>query len=243
MAIQPINSGRAPIIWSTVDEAFSVINENFAELDARTVGATSSLTNGSYTLTLDESGNLNLPAGGDILNSEGFSVLGYTLPTASTMTLGGVKVDGTSITIADGVISAVGGEGGGGGVGLSSRVSLSVTTSILTNGETGNVTINGFKGYLLYKIDTSGAAWVRIYTDTLSRTADQGRSELTDPLPGSGVVAEVITTGAESVVISPGAVGFSNESIPDSNIRLAVTNKTGLATTITVTLTVVQLEA
>ena len=30
----------------------------------------------------------------------------YTLPTASTTTLGGVKVDGTSITIADGVISA-----------------------------------------------------------------------------------------------------------------------------------------
>ncbi len=30
----------------------------------------------------------------------------YTLPTASTTTLGGVKVDGTSITIADGVISS-----------------------------------------------------------------------------------------------------------------------------------------
>ena len=36
----------------------------------------------------------------------------YTLPTASTTTLGGVKVDGTSITIADGVISSTGGGGG-----------------------------------------------------------------------------------------------------------------------------------
>lgn len=35
----------------------------------------------------------------------------YTLPTASTSTLGGVKVDGNTITIADGVISAKGGSG------------------------------------------------------------------------------------------------------------------------------------
>ena len=33
----------------------------------------------------------------------------YTLPTASTSTLGGVKVDGSTITIADGVISSTGG--------------------------------------------------------------------------------------------------------------------------------------
>lgn len=35
----------------------------------------------------------------------------YTLPTASTDTLGGVKVDGETITIADGVISSSGGSG------------------------------------------------------------------------------------------------------------------------------------
>lgn len=36
----------------------------------------------------------------------------YTLPTASTTVLGGVKVDGTTVTIASGVISATGGGGG-----------------------------------------------------------------------------------------------------------------------------------
>lgn len=35
----------------------------------------------------------------------------YTLPTASTTTLGGVKVDGSTITITDGVISSTGGGG------------------------------------------------------------------------------------------------------------------------------------
>lgn len=38
----------------------------------------------------------------------------YTLPAATTSTLGGVKVDGTTITANDGIISAVGGGGGGG---------------------------------------------------------------------------------------------------------------------------------
>lgn len=36
----------------------------------------------------------------------------YTLPTASISTLGGVKVDGSTITITDGVISSKGGSGG-----------------------------------------------------------------------------------------------------------------------------------
>lgn len=35
----------------------------------------------------------------------------YTLPTASTSTLGGVKVDGSTITISNGIISSVGGSG------------------------------------------------------------------------------------------------------------------------------------
>jgi hypothetical protein len=37
----------------------------------------------------------------------------YTLPTASTTELGGVKIDGTTITINDGVISSTGGVGAG----------------------------------------------------------------------------------------------------------------------------------
>jgi hypothetical protein len=32
MSRQTINSGSAPILWSTVDEAFSRINDNFTEL-------------------------------------------------------------------------------------------------------------------------------------------------------------------------------------------------------------------
>ncbi len=132
---------------------------------------------------------------------------------------------------------------GGGGGSLQSRSNVAGTTASLANAATGNLTITGYKGYMLYKIQTSAAAWVRIYTDIASRTADSSRVEGADPAPGAGVVAEVITTGAQTILVSPGALGFSNETSPDTNIQLAVTNKSGGTTTITVTLTVVQLEA
>jgi hypothetical protein len=161
-------------------------------------------------------------------------------------------VDTTTAVPTDGqalVWSSAGGKwlpgtvsGGGGGT-LASRSAVAATTASLANTATGNLTITGYKGYMLYKIQTSAAAWVRIYTDTTSRTADATRLEGADPTPGSGVVAEVITTGAQTILISPGALGFSNETVPDTNIQLAVTNKSGGTTTITVTLTAVQLEA
>jgi hypothetical protein len=123
-----------------------------------------------------------------------------------------------------------------------SRAVLTGTTASLSNSASGNITITGYKGYMLYKIQTSAAAWVRIYTDSASRSADAARPEGSDPTPGSGVVAEVITTGAQTILISPGALGFSNETVPDTNIQLLVTNKSGTTRAIAVTLTAVQLE-
>jgi hypothetical protein len=95
---------------------------------------------------------------------------------------------------------------------------------------------------MLYKIQTSAAAWVRIYTDSASRDADASRLEGSDPVPGSGVIAEVITTSAQTILISPGALGFNNETVPNTNIQLRITNKSGTTRTISVTLTAVQLE-
>jgi hypothetical protein len=101
---------------------------------------------------------------------------------------------------------------------------------------------------MLYKITTSAAAWVRVYVSTAARTADASRAEGADPTPGSGVIAEVISTvgddssAAQTILISPGAIGFSNEATPSTNISLAVTNKSGSTAAITVTLTAVQLE-
>ena len=130
-----------------------------------------------------------------------------------------------------------------GGGALGTRASVAGTSASLANGASGDVDITGFKGYVLYKIQTSVASWVRLYTDSASRTADNSRSEGVDPAPGAGVIAEIITTGASTILISPGAFGFNNESSPTTNIPVRVTNKSGAASTVTVTLVVVQLEA
>jgi hypothetical protein len=95
---------------------------------------------------------------------------------------------------------------------------------------------------MLYKIQTSAAAWVRLYVSEAARTADAARTQGQDPLPGSGVIAEVITTGGETVIVSPGVVGFNDESPVTNIIPTAITNLSGSLADITVTLTAVEME-
>lgn len=134
---------------------------------------------------------------------------------------------------------------GGGGGGGSSRTTASGTAALMPIGGSADVNIiGGAKTYALLKIQVSEAAWVRVYTDAASRTADSSRAEGVDPTPGSGVIAEVITTGAQTILMSPAAIGFSNETVPSTDIPIRITNKSGVASVdITVTLTFVQLEA
>lgn len=126
--------------------------------------------------------------------------------------------------------------------GLTSRVELSGSTGLIINGADGTVNLTGFKGYMLYKISTDAAAWVRIYVSSSAQIADSSRSEGADPLPGSGVIAEIITTGIESIVISPGVIGFNDDNPVADTIYISVRNKTGSDADITVTLTAVELE-
>ena len=128
-------------------------------------------------------------------------------------------------------------------VGLSARTTVTTTTASLANNANADANITGYKSYVLLKIQTSAAAWVRIYSDDASRTADAARTSNTDPALGAGIIAEVITTSAQTILISPGSYGFNNESIPTTTIPVNITNLSGSAAAITVTLTVLQLEA
>jgi hypothetical protein len=129
------------------------------------------------------------------------------------------------------------------GAGLTSRTTTFATTSLIADGDYDTPNINGFKSYMLMKIQTSAAAWVTLYCDDDTRTADLTRLETTDPTPGSGVIAEVITTGAETILMTPGVMGFNNDVTPGANIYAKVVNKSGTTQAITVTLTLLQLEA
>ena len=124
--------------------------------------------------------------------------------------------------------------------GLQSRMTALVTQSI-ASGAVANLSIATPKTYVLYSIETSHAAWVTLYSDTASRTADTSRAETTDPTPGSGVLAEVITTGATTQLITPGSICFNSAATGITYAK--VVNKSGSTANVSVTLTYLQLEA
>lgn len=168
------------------------------------------------------------------VNIQDLSNVDITSPTTGQV----LKFDGTQwVNSIDDVSS------GGGGSSLQSRGTLTASTGVIANGASADIAVIGFKTYALLKVETSAAAWVTIYTSTSSRTADSGRLETTDPIPGSGVIAEIITIGAASQVMTPVPIGFNNDPTPSENIYLKVVNKSGSSSSITVTLTVLQLEA
>tara|TARA_B100001057_G_scaffold17039_1_gene15873 strand:+ start:322 stop:1167 length:846 start_codon:yes stop_codon:yes gene_type:complete len=123
--------------------------------------------------------------------------------------------------------------------GLQSRTTVSATNSIAANG-IANISMTTPKTYALLSIETSHAAWVTLYSDTTSRTADSSRNETTDPVAGSGVLAEVITGGAATQLITPASVCFNSAGA--STTYLKIVNKSGSTANVQVTLTYVALE-
>ena len=125
-----------------------------------------------------------------------------------------------------------------------SRTNVSGTTGSVGAAATTNLNIAAFKSYGLLKVGISSAAWVRLYVDAASRLSDATRSYLTDPVPGSGLIAEVRTetAGVSTFSMTPGVIGWNNDITPSTTVYAAVTNNESSAADITVTLTVVKME-
>ena len=178
------------------------------------------------TITVDGSGNISAAPGG------------YILPQAASNILGGIKI-GSGLSIdAGGVVSVA----SGGSVGLQARAEAHGTTASLADNETENLNITAHKAYILLYIETDEEAWVRVYTDDASRTADANRSEGSDPAAGSGVIAE--TRGTDVIWLSPGVIGY-NADTPSATdtMYLAVTNRSGSTNSIHLHVNLIRLEA
>ena len=130
--------------------------------------------------------------------------------------------------------------GASGGSGLNTRTSTNTLNSGMANGATANFDLSAAKTFVLYSIEVSDAAWVRLYIDTASRTADASRTRGNDPAPDAGVIAEVITTGSETVKFGPAVIGYCSTG---NIVPAAVTNDSGGTANIDVTITHLSLEA
>ena len=179
----------------------------------------------------DGSGLTSVPGTGSgiVVKNSGSSV-----GTASTIDFG----SNLSVSaISSGIVTVT--ASGGGGT-LPSRTVVSGNTSSIINNQTGNVNMTGFKSYALMKVGLSTDAWIRLYTDSTSRSNDASRSVGEDPLPGSGVIAEVV--GFSNQLITPFVIGGNMDGSPSSTIYAAITNLSGTTQSITANLTILQLE-
>jgi len=126
---------------------------------------------------------------------------------------------------------------------LSVRQLLTTATLALAEGSTATTFIDGFKSYMLSKIQTSQESWVRVYSDAASQTADLTRSVTDDPAFNINLITEVVTTaGGLTQVIAPGVFGFNNELPVNNRMYISITNNTSTVAPITATLTCLKLE-
>ena len=180
------------------------------------------------------------------------NITGTSATITSALVGSGVTINNTGLDagIGAGIVTAKEFYGDGSNLSgiatLPSRVVVSGASTSIGIGSTAKFKITGFKSYNLYKVGITSAAWVRIYTDAVSRDSDiTTRQEQTDPTPGSGVIAEVATStaGFSTFIMSPGVIGWNNDPVSvASSIFVAVTNKEAAAGVTTVNLTVLQLE-
>jgi len=157
-------------------------------------------------------------------------------------------VDAASVNTGDILIfnGSVFSPGPPGAASLPSRSEKSVSNAgIMNTNDAEDIEVAAFPGYNLYKINVNQAAWVTLYCDDASRVADASRPESQDPAPGSGVIAEAVTTAAGDVLFTPAVVGFNNDTTPTGTIYMKVVNKGSNigAGALTVTLTVLATES
>jgi len=182
---------------------------------------------------IDGSALLNVNASG-----QGIVVLddNVNVGTAKTINFGtGLDVSYNPTT---GIATVTGNSGSG----LQTRTVVTGVTTAIPNLGIGNTDISGFNTYALMKVNLSTAGWIRLYTDIQSRENDATRSIGEDPAPGSGVIAEVVTTGISTTqIISPFVMG--GDIYNDGMIYVSIQNLSGTTQTITANLTILQLEA
>lgn len=167
-----------PTIPSTTGLATETyVDDKIAEIDIPTVPTkVSAFTNDAGYLTehqslIEYAKKTDIPAP-------------YTLPTASTSTLGGVKVDGSTITISDGVISSVGGSGGSEPQKYIKDASVSGNTLTLTKKDDTTIDFTPSGG--------SGGAGVSGYAFSSSQTfTGEDKAHLKEVITGKNIYMSI----------------------------------------------------
>ena len=199
---------------------------------------------GNHPLIINDFSNVSISSGtGQVSLASGGSTRLTTSSTGVTIN-GALTAGGLTYPTTNGTSGQVLSSDGAGSVTWATpagaRTTAQVTVS-LANEALSNTSFTTPKTYALLKVTTSHAAWVTLYSDTAARTNDASRGINVDPLPGSGVLSEVITTGNQIQLITPGTICFNSAGTGTTYAKIV--NKSGSTANITVTLTYVVLES
>ena len=237
-----IKNGQVGIGTTTITSTLTVDGD--ASIDGTVTATTFSGSGASLT---------NLPS----------SQLTGALPALDGSNLTGVIASGTGIEIKDdnSIVGSAGTINFGTGLDVSpvsagvvtvtssggslqSRTVVSTSTTSLADDAVGFASVTAFKSYAIMKVGLSTEAWIRLYTDSTSRDNDVNRGIGEDPTPGSGVIAEVVTTGISTQqMITPFAMGGNMDDPVSDTLYVSIKNLSGSTQSITANLTILQLEA
>ena len=117
------------------------------------------------------------------------------------------------------------------------RTTTTYTTAALPDGatEVGALTID--KAYRLLRLQVDRACRVRLYATAAQRDADLARPLGVKATGDHGLMLEFAATAALAATLSPMVDGASLETPPGRSVPAAVTNRSGAAGPVTLTLT------
>lgn len=120
---------------------------------------------------------------------------------------------------------------------LSVRLDEIETTAAIADAANADIVFDGLgESGEFVQITVSEPSWVRFYPTAADRNADGSRTNDQDPQPGSGVLLEVLTTTSnETVLVTPGAAYYNNDTTTVPALYCRVTNLSGASSAISVT--------
>ena len=120
--------------------------------------------------------------------------------------------------------------------GTTERTTAEHVTASLEPGATAQESLTLSRSFELLSVTSSGKCRFRVYATADARAADASRAVGTLATPGTGLIAELVFTGAATIHLSPTAHGANLEPLPSASIPASITNTGTTSASLTLTL-------